>query len=97
MPKITLRHDPELTIQSEAGEVGPECARVRLTTNSGKIFDLFNSESIGAPNKPMSNQRINSKFLDLAAFAGYEPYSEALLMRVREIDTLKSCRDLWVN
>ena len=97
MPKITLRHDPELTIQSEAGEVGPECARVRLTTNPGKIFELFNSESIGAPNKPMSNQRINSKFLDLAAFAGYEPYSEALLMRVREIDTLKSCRDLWVN
>ncbi len=97
MPKITLRHDPKLTKKSQAGKIGPECARVRLTTNLGENFEIFNSEAIGAPNKPMSNQQINSKFLDLAAFAGYASRSDALLMRIRQIHTLKSCRDLWLN
>ena len=97
MPKITLHHDPDLTKKSQAGKIGPECARVRLTTKLGKIFEALNSEAIGAPNKPMSNQQINSKFLNLAAFAGYTSRSETLLMRIRQIHALESCRDLWVN
>lgn len=95
MPKIAMHHDPDLTAKSEAGEIGPECARVRLTTTRGEILERFNSEAVGAPAKPMNDAQVDDKFRGLAAAAGHGARAEAWLSRIRAIADLDRCRDLW--
>ena len=95
MPKITLHHDVELTQKSLAGEVGPECARVRLTTSKNEELKKFNSEAIGAPTKPMSNQQVDDKFLNLANYSGNTEHAAMWLQRIRNILEINQIRNLW--
>ena len=95
MPKILMHHDPDLTAKSEAGEIGPECARVRIRTASGNTIERFNSEAAGAPAKPMSDVQVDTKFHELATAAGHARRADAWLQRIRNIVNLGRCRDLW--
>jgi len=95
MPKISMHHDPDLTTKSEAGKIGPECARVRITTVDGKTIERLNSEAVGAPTKPMSDAQVDIKFRDLVTAAGHARRADAWLQRIRDIVNLERCRDLW--
>ncbi len=95
IPKISMHHDPDLTAKSEAGEIGPECARVRIRTVDGSNIERFNSEAVGAPKKPMSDVQVNNKFHELATAAGHGGRANAWLQRIRNIVNLQRCRDLW--
>ncbi len=95
MPKISMHHDPDLTAKSEACEIGPECARVRIRTAGGNTIERFNSEAVGAPTKPMSDIQVDTKFHELATAAGHARRADAWLQRIRNIVNLGRCRDLW--
>lgn len=95
MLKITMHHDPDLSTRSQAGDIGPECARVRITTTDGKALERFNSEAIGAPTKPMSDAQVDAKFLALAAAAGHRERADTWLGRIRAIENQDRCRMLW--
>ena len=87
--------EPGTTDATEVGEIGPECARVRIRTVGGSTIERFNSEAVGAPKKPMSDVQVDNKFHELATAAGHAGRANAWLQRIRNIVNLGRCRDLW--
>jgi len=96
MPKINMHHDATLTVKAEAGEIGPECARIRITTADGGSFELFNTVATGAPEKPMSDEAVDAKFLSLATHGGQGDRAAEWLGRLRGIEAMPSTRQLWI-
>jgi len=95
MAKVRMIEDETLTTQSEAGEIGPECARVIITTTDGRTFDAFNSVAIGAPSKPMSRDALDEKFLALAAHGGHADEAQDWLAGLYDIETSERSLNLW--
>jgi 2-methylcitrate dehydratase PrpD len=95
MSKVEMIEDADLSERSLAGDIGPECARVEITTTAGATLDRFNGVATGAPGKPMSDAALDGKFFTLATHGGLaENDARALLSRLRSIDTLETLHNL---
>jgi 2-methylcitrate dehydratase PrpD len=95
MAKVSMHRDDDLTQRAVAGDIGPECARVRMNTTNGDIYESFNSVASGAPTKPMSDDALDDKFRILANHAGLGGSADPLLARLHILDTLENLHDLW--
>ena len=96
MTKITILRDESLTKRSVEGTIGPECARIKITTDEGRDLECFNSVAIGAPTKPMGNEILDDKFCTLAQHAGLGNKTEVLLERLHNLANLTNVQHLWV-
>ncbi|MDD9878360.1 MAG: MmgE/PrpD family protein [Magnetovibrio sp.] len=96
MPRVRMHLDDALTERAESGAAGPECARVRLTHRDGRTLERFNSVAAGAPEKPMTADAVDAKFMRLATHGGHGIRAAEWLGRQRALPSIPDIRSLWI-
>lgn len=83
MQKVEMRRDDDL------GEEGaPEGARVALLLDDGRELRGYLGQPTGMPENPMSDERLDRKFIRCAVAGGFDAAAAgALLAHLRNIDT----------
>ena len=87
-----LRRKVRLTRDDTLAE-DAACVRVRL--RSGGVLERRVDHATGAPENPMSDARLNEKFLELATPTLGREQSEALLARLWRLDELPDLNDVF--
>jgi 2-methylcitrate dehydratase PrpD len=82
-------------VQLQVDEDMPEDACVlRLTISDGSILEQRIEHATGSPQNPLSDERLNEKFLTLASSNLGESAAAALLARLRHLDEVTSVAGL---
>jgi 2-methylcitrate dehydratase PrpD len=84
LKRVTVREDPAMT----ADFPGKRAARVRITMQDGRRLEGFAPTRKGDPEAPLSDEEVESKFIELAGPVLGKGRAEILLGRLWKIDTL---------
>jgi 2-methylcitrate dehydratase PrpD len=96
MAKVSMRTSPELADDPETPVKCPEGAFVTLRTKGGREIRRFNPVATGMPANPMSDEDLEGKFRDCAAFAGEDRgRADALIRRIGTVESLPRASDLF--
>jgi 2-methylcitrate dehydratase PrpD len=80
-----LRRKVHLTRDESLAE---DAAIVRIRMRDGAVFEKHVEHATGAPENPLSDERLNEKFIELVTPTLGRPASEALLNRLWRLDEL---------
>jgi 2-methylcitrate dehydratase PrpD len=94
MAKVEMVLSPDLAENPEVPTCCPEGAFVTLFTSDGRSFRRFNGAATGMPQKPMSDGDLERKFRDCAKTLLDAEEMDALLDRIRVVDTLATSSEL---
>lgn len=95
MGKVEMTLNEGLAKASELGPAFPEAAIVTVTLADGRTFSKTNKGATGSPVNPMSDSQIDRKFLDCASLLMDLGAAEALLQRIRNVETLAASATLF--
>lgn len=88
MRKVIMTEDTALVATGQAKRDFPEGAMVTLATRDGREFKVYNGAATGMPVKPMPGEMLERKFRSCAAPVIGAGAAEALLERLKNIETL---------
>ena len=94
MSKVDVVVSPTLAGEEKGRDDYAQPALVRLRATGGGEFHRLNPAATGSPGKPMSDARLDEKFRDCAKSLMPRAEAEALLARIRSVESLSRARDL---
>jgi 2-methylcitrate dehydratase PrpD len=86
-----IRHKVQLHVEEDMPEDG--CV-LRLTLNDGNVLEERVQHATGSPQNPLSDERLDDKFLTLASSTLGQDKALALLHRLRHLDEIPSVAGL---
>ncbi|MEW6266987.1 MAG: MmgE/PrpD family protein [Thermodesulfobacteriota bacterium] len=95
MAKVEMEASETLVASESARKDYPEAALVTIFTRDGRKFEKFNGAATGMPVNPMSDRRLEEKFLACAGLNLDQARARGLLDRIREVETLESASGLF--
>ena len=90
MAKVTLSADEALLARVEDPVSAPEAAEVTLHLRDGRSFSRLNPMASGMPAKPLTDAALDAKFLSNTTPCMGEASAQALLERLRAIESADS-------
>ena len=90
-----MTQNDALAEATDLGPAYPEAAVVTVTLADGSTFRKINKGATGSPVNPMSDIRINEKFLDCVTPILGMDAAELLLYRLRNLDGLAASASLF--
>ena len=97
MGKVEMTLNEGLAEASDLGPAFPEAAVVTVTLADGRSFSKLNKTARGTPLNPMPDEQIDRKFLDCAGLVLGAEAAQALLQRIRNVDTLSTSNALFAD
>ena len=97
MGKVKMTLNEGLAEASDLGPAFPEAAVVTVTLADGRSFSKHNKTATGTPLNPMPDEQIDRKFLDCAGPLLGTEAAQALLQRIRNVDTLSTSNALFTD
>ena len=97
MGKVEMTLNEGLAEASDLGPAFPEAAVVTVTLADGRSFSKLNKTATGTPLNPMPDEQIDRKFLDCAGLVLGAEAAQALLQRIRNVDTLSTSNALFAD
>ena len=90
--KVKVETDPEIDRDYFAED--KISARVVITTEEGKEFEKYVGIPSGDPRNPLSQQKIEDKFRNQAAYAIEPDQIEAVIQKIYEFESIEDISDL---
>ena len=86
----------KLVADDEAGALasskGMRSCRITIKTNDGNVFETFVGHPRGAPENPMSEEELSSKFVELATMALGRNRAQGVLSDLNTLENISSLR-----
>jgi 2-methylcitrate dehydratase PrpD len=89
---IALRDKVKLKTSNDIQE---DQVRVKVTTNSGKLYEEFVEHAIGSIDVPMTNQQLEEKFIDVTGDKLSFKQKQQFIQQIYEFDRLNNLRPFF--
>ncbi|MFI4986043.1 MAG: MmgE/PrpD family protein [Alphaproteobacteria bacterium] len=97
MAKVAMRVSEGWNDDALRARDCPEGAMVTLRTRDGRVFKRFTGSARGTVVNPLDDDSLEAKFLDCARHVLPAASAEALLQRIRSVESLPRAADLFAG
>lgn len=95
MRLVKMRRDDALESTELGRQQNPEGARVTVRLRDGRLLQSYSGAATGMPQRPMSDELLDSKFIGCATTALSDESAQVLLSRLRTLPQCADLRDFW--